>query len=62
MRWMALNMVGCILWLAGLAYAKGVSVAGFVGPAVDGRQAAMGLAVGVVGLFLLMWVNLLDAS
>ncbi len=59
MRWMAWNIFGGLLWLSGLAYAKGL---GFAGAAVDGRQAAAGLGVGVVGLLLLMWVNLLDAS
>ncbi len=62
MRWMAWNVVGGLLWLAGLAYARGVSLVGLVGAGVDGRHVAAGLGVGAVGLFLLMWANLLDAA
>ena len=61
MRWMALNVVGCVLWLSGLAYARGIGLIGLAAYAGDGRQAAAGLGVGAVGLFLLMWVNVLDA-
>ncbi len=59
---MAWNMVGCLLWLAGLAYAKGMSVVGDLAAATDGRQMTMGLAFGIVGLGLLMWVNLVDTA
>ena len=59
MRWMAWNFAGCALWLAGLAHAKGLSL---VGSVADGPHAATGLGVGCLGLLLLMWVNLLDAS
>ncbi|WP_158809978.1 hypothetical protein [Beijerinckia sp. L45] len=62
MRWMAWNTVGCFLWLAGLAYAKGMSLAGDLAGATDGHQLGMGLAFGVVGLGLLMWVNLVDTA
>ena len=61
MRWMALNTIGCLLWVAGLVYAKGVSSIAGSWPA-DGNQLPIGLAFGLTGLVLLMWVNLLDAS
>ena len=61
MRWMAWNALGCALWLAGLAYAKGVGLLGSFG-AIDAHQIARGLSVGLIGLILLMWVNLIDAS
>ena len=61
MRWVVWNLVGCVLWLAGLAYAQGMSLVGAMGSAADGHQAATGFGFGIVGLLLLMWVNLLDA-
>ncbi len=60
MRWMAWNVAGCALWLAGLAHAKGLDLVGAA--AADGPHAMTGLGIGSVGLMLLMWVNLLDAS
>ena len=62
MRWMAWNIVGCFLWLAGLAYAKGMSLVGDLAAASDGHQMMMGLSFGIVGLGLLMWVNLVDTA
>ncbi len=59
MRWIAWNLVGGILWLTGLACAKGMGV---IGAVFDGHRAAMGFGLGLAGLLLLMWVNLLDAS
>ena len=61
MRWMAWNTLGCALWLAGLAYVKGMDLIG-PGVVVDGHQIVVGLACGLVGLALLMWVNLIDVS
>jgi hypothetical protein len=62
MRWMAWNIVGCLFWLAGLAYAKGMSLVADRAVALDGHQIIMGLAFGIVGLCLLMWVNLVDTA
>lgn len=61
MRWMAWNVLGCVLWLAGLAYAKGISLVGDLAVS-DGHQVLAGLGLGFVGLALLMWINLADAS
>ncbi len=61
MRWMVWNTLGCVMWLAGLAYAKGMSLVEGAS-ATDGHQLFAGLGFGLVGLVLLMWVNLIDAS
>jgi hypothetical protein len=54
-------MVGCLVWLAGLAYAKGLGVLASFANA-DGNHILMGLSFGMIGLALLMWVNLMDTA
>ena len=60
MRWLMWNLLGCVLWLSGLAGMKGMAFVSAISP-IDGYQIWTGLAFGSVGLALLMWANLVDA-
>ena len=60
MRWTVLNALGALAWLAGLSYAKGMSMPGGI-LAGDEHRLLIGMAICGGALLLLLWSNLRGA-
>lgn len=61
MRWVVWNVLGCLLWIAGIAHVKGLVffASGLTG---ESNPVLAGFCLGLSGLVLLMWANLADVS
>ena len=58
MKWSLLNALGGLAWLGGLEVAKGTSFPIANIPLAEDHRLLYGMAMGLVGLMVLVWANL----
>lgn len=62
MKWTVLNALGGLVWLAGLSFAKGVTLPDVGLFSVGDHRFVVGIGFGMAGLLVLLWTNIRNTA